>query len=113
MFGKFNPAEDEDVLVPPSAIDGVIPGRSKHECDWLRCAIKLIYNTPEDCQWENLGAAVQKFAGHEVSKSDLVRHSGWSITYSIKCILLLEALQFVVTMDQVLQVLADFFHKRD
>ena len=113
IFGKFNPAEDEDVLVPLSAIDGVIPGRSKHECDRLRCAIELIYNTPKDCRWDNLGAAVRKFAEYEVSKSDLVRHSGWSVTYGIERTLLLEAAQVVVTVDQVLQVLADFFHKRD
>ena len=88
MFGKFNPAEDEDVLVPLSAIDGVIPGRSKHECNRLRCAIELIYNTPKDCWWDNLGAAVWKFAEYEVSKSDLVRHSDWRVTYGIERTLL-------------------------
>lgn len=32
-FSKFNPAADKDILVPLDAIDGVIPGSIKHECD--------------------------------------------------------------------------------
>ncbi|KIK05051.1 hypothetical protein K443DRAFT_92118 [Laccaria amethystina LaAM-08-1] len=113
MFGKFDPSADEDVLVPLGAIDGVIPGSTKHECDQLRCAIELIYNTPKDCRWDNLGAAVRKFTEYEVSRNDLVRYTGLGVTHGIERTLLLEASQVVVTVDQVLQVLANFFRKRD
>jgi hypothetical protein len=113
MFGKFDPSADEDVLVPLGAIDGVIPGSTKHECDQLRCAIELIYNTPKDCRWDNLGAAVRKFTEYEVNRDDLVRYTGQGVTHGIERTLLLEASQVVVTVDQVLQVLANFFRKRD
>ncbi|EDR12181.1 uncharacterized protein LACBIDRAFT_323266 [Laccaria bicolor S238N-H82] len=40
MFGVFDPAADEDVLVPLGAIDGVLPGHTKYKCDWLRSALE-------------------------------------------------------------------------
>lgn len=49
LFGAFNPAADEDVLVRLGATDGILPGRTKYECDKLRSAIELVYKTPQDC----------------------------------------------------------------
>ena len=47
MFGAFNPAVDEDVIVPLGAIDGVLPGWLKHECDHLRNTVEMVYKTLE------------------------------------------------------------------
>ena len=58
MFGTFDLAADEDVLVPMGAVDGILPGRTEYEC------------------WENLGDTIRDFTSHEVSKDDLVRYSG-------------------------------------
>ena len=49
IFGTFDLTAGEDVLVPLGATDGVLPGRSKYECDRLRSMIELVYNTPKDC----------------------------------------------------------------
>ena len=113
MFGAFNPAVDEDVLVPLGAVDGVLPGRSKHECDRLRNAVEMVYKTPRDCRWEFLGSAIKDFAAHNISKNDLVRHTGQGVTYGVERNQLLTAAQVVVTVDQVLQVLAEFFRKQE
>ena len=113
IFGTFDSAEDEDVLVPMGAVDGVLPGRTEYECNRLRSAIELVYNTPKDCRWENLGDAIRDFTSREVSKDDLVRYSGQGIFHGIERNQLLQASQVVVSVDQVLQVLVDFFHKRE
>ena len=68
MFGTFDLAADEDVLIPMGAVDGVLPGRTEYECNRLRSAIELVYNTPGDCRWENLGDATRDFTSREVSK---------------------------------------------
>ncbi|EDQ99323.1 uncharacterized protein LACBIDRAFT_335127 [Laccaria bicolor S238N-H82] len=57
---------------------GIMPGSMKDESDRLRCAIKLIYNTPRDLRWSNLGLAVRKFAEYDISKKDLGRGREWS-----------------------------------
>ena len=113
LFGVFDPAADEDVLVPLGAVDGLLPGRTKHECDRLRSAIELVYKTPKDCRWEHLGMAIRKFTAYKVSKDDLVKYPGPTVTHGVQRNLLLEALQVVVSVDQVLQVLAEFFNKRE
>ena len=113
MFGAFNPAVDEDVLVPLGAIDGVLPGRSKHECDCLRNTVEMVYKTSRDCRWEFLGSAIKDFAAYNISKNDLVRHTGQGVTYGVKHNQLLTAAQVVVAVDQVLQVLAEFFRKQE
>jgi hypothetical protein len=33
MFGGFDPAANDDILVPLGAIDGVMEGRTKYDCD--------------------------------------------------------------------------------
>ena len=111
IFGTFDPAAEEDVLVPMRAVDGILPGRTEYECNRLRGAIELVYNTPKDCHWESLGDAIRDFTSHEVSKDDLVRYSGQGIFHGVKQNQLLQASQVVVSVDQVLQVLVDFFHK--
>jgi hypothetical protein len=113
MFGTFNPAVDDDVLVPLGAIEGMLPGRTKYECDRLRSAVELVYKTPRDCRWEFLGTAIKDFAAYNIDKNDLVRHSGQGVFYGIEHNLLLGAAQVVVSVDQVLQVLAEFFRKGD
>ena len=84
IFGVFDPTADEDVLVPMGVVDGVLPGQSKYECNRLRSAIKLVYNTPKDCHWENLGDTIQSFTNYEVGKDDLVRYSGHGIFHGVK-----------------------------
>ena len=111
IFGVFDPTADEDVLVSMGAIDGVLPGRTKYECDRLRSAIELVYNNPKDCHWVNLGEAIRRFTNYEVSKDNLVRYSGHGVFHGVKRNRLLQVAQVVVSVDQVLQVLADFFHK--
>ena len=113
IFGVFDPTADEDVLVSMGAIDGVLPDRTKYECDRLRSAIELVYNTPKDCRWVNLGEAIRRFTNYEVSKDDLVRYSGHGVFHGVERNRLLQVAQVVVSVDQVLQVLADFFHKRE
>ena len=54
IFGAFNSTQDKDVLVPMGAIDGVLPGCSKYECDRLRSTIELVYNTPKNSQCSTL-----------------------------------------------------------
>ena len=112
LFGAFDLAADEDILVPLGAIDGILPGRTKYECDHLRSTIELVYKTPTDCRWDDLGSAIRKFTAHEVSKKDLVKYTGPQLVHGIECNLLLETSQAVVSVDQILQVLADFFNKR-
>ena len=73
----------------------------------------MVYKTPRDCRWEFLGSAIKDFAAHNISKNDLVRHTGQGITYRIEHNQLLTAAQVVVAIDQVLQVLAEFFHKQE
>ena len=58
MFGTFDLAADEDILVLMGAVDGVLPGRTEYKCNRLRSVIELVYNTPGDCRWENLGDAI-------------------------------------------------------
>ena len=112
LFGVFDLAADEDILVPLGAIDGILPGRTKYECDRLRSAIELVYKTPTDCRWDDRGSAIRKFTAHEVSKKDLVKYTGPQLIHRIERNLLLETSQVVVLVDQILQVLADFFNKR-
>ena len=76
IFGTFNPAADQDILILMGVVDGVLPGRSEYECNQLRSAIELVYNTLKGCHWENLGDAIQGFTSHEVSNDDIVRYSG-------------------------------------
>ena len=33
IFGTFDPAADEDILLPMGAVDGVLPGQSEYECN--------------------------------------------------------------------------------
>ena len=84
MFRAFNPAVDEDVLVPLGAIDGVLPGQLKHKRDRLRNAVEMVYKTPRDCQWEFLCSAIRDFAAYNISKNDLVRHTGQGVTYGVE-----------------------------
>ena len=111
MFGTFDLAADEDILVPMGAVDGILPGRTEYECNQLRSVIELVFNTPGDCRWENLGDAIRDFTSRKVSKDDLVKYSGQGVCYGVERNQLLQVSQVVVSMDQVLQVLADFFHK--
>ncbi|EDQ99448.1 uncharacterized protein LACBIDRAFT_335024 [Laccaria bicolor S238N-H82] len=116
IFWDIDTAQNIPIWAEPiikSTEHGIMPGSTKDESDRLRCAIELIYNTPKDLRWSNLGSAVRKFAEYEISKEDLVRHTGQSVTHGVERTLLLEASQVVVTVDQVLQTLAEFFHKRD
>ena len=113
IFGVFDPTADEDVLVSMGTIDSVLPDRTKYECNRLRSTIKLVYNTPKHCRWENLGDAIRRFTNYEVSKNDLVKYSGHGVFHGVKQNQLLQVAQVVVSVDQVLQVLADFFHKRE
>ena len=109
IFGTFDPAADKDVLIPMGAVAGILPGWTEYECNWLRSAIELVYNTLKDCRWESLGDAIQGFTSHEVSKDDLVRYSGQGIFHGVERNQLLQVSQVVVSVDQVLQVLVDFF----
>ncbi|EDR03934.1 uncharacterized protein LACBIDRAFT_331090 [Laccaria bicolor S238N-H82] len=113
MYGAFNPAVDEDVLVPLGAIDGVLPGRTKEECDCLRCAVEMVYKMPRDCRWEFIGSAIKDFAAYKPSREELVRYTGQGIHYRVKRTRLLQVAQVVVTVDQILQVLAEFFNKQE
>ena len=33
MFGTFDLAADEDVLVPMGAVDGILPGQTEYKCN--------------------------------------------------------------------------------
>ena len=85
LFGAFDPAANEDILVPLGAIDRILPGQTKYECDRLRSAIELVYKTPTDCWWDDLGSAIHKFTAHEVSKKDLVKYTGPQLVHGIFC----------------------------
>ena len=113
MFGTFDLAVDEDILIPMGAVDGVLPGQTEYKCNQLRSVIELVYNTPGDCHWENLADTIRDFTSREVSKDDLVRYSGQGVFHKVERNQLLQVSQVVVSVDQVLQVLADFCHKRE
>ena len=112
LFGAFDPAADEDILVPLGAINGILPGWMKYECDRLRSTMELVYKTPTNYRWDDLGSAIRKFTAHEVSKKDLVKYTGPQLIHGIERNLLLETSQVVVLVDEILQVLTDFFNKR-
>ena len=84
MFRAFNPTIDKNVLVLLGAINGVLPVRSKHECDCLRNVVEMVYKTPRDCQWEFLGSAIKDFSAYNISKNDLVQHMGQGVTYGVE-----------------------------
>jgi hypothetical protein len=73
----------------------------------------MVYKNPKDCCWEFLGSAIKDFAVYNINKNDLIRHTGPGVYYGVKINQLFGAAQVVVSADQVLQVLVDFFHKRD
>jgi hypothetical protein len=91
MFGVFDPAMDEDVLVPLGAIDRLLPDQTKIKCDCLRSVIELVYKNPKYCHWEHLGTAICKFAAYNLSKNNLVKYTGFEVKYGIEYNLLLEA----------------------
>ncbi|KIJ98897.1 hypothetical protein K443DRAFT_133253 [Laccaria amethystina LaAM-08-1] len=97
MFGVFDPAMDEDVLVPLGAIDRLLPDQTKIKCDCLRSVIELVYKTPKYCHWEHLGTAICKFAAYNLSKNNLVKYTGFEVKYGIEYNLLLEASNYDFT----------------
>lgn len=64
----------------------------KYECDRLRSAIELVYKTPHDCQWDNLGSVIRKFITHDISKKDLVKYASPQVIHRVEFNLLLEVL---------------------